>query len=31
VAAFIRRYKAGLPDLKIDATIDYDWSVNSSV
>ncbi|MGJ0484508.1 MAG: DUF547 domain-containing protein [Methylomicrobium sp.] len=31
VTAFIRRYKPELPDLKIDATIDYDWSVNSSV
>lgn len=31
VAAFIRRYKPELPDLKIDAAIDYDWSVNGSV
>lgn len=30
VAAFIRRYKPELPDLKIDAAIDYDWSVNGS-
>lgn len=31
VEAFIRRYLPGLPDLEIDAAIDYDWSVNSSV
>lgn len=28
VAAFIKHYKPELPDLKINAAIDYDWSVN---
>jgi len=28
VAAFIKRYQPELPDLKIKAAIDYDWSVN---
>lgn len=31
VRAFLRRYRPGLPDLEIDAAIDYDWTVNSSV
>jgi hypothetical protein len=31
VAAFIGRYRPGLPDLKIDAALDYDWSANSNV
>lgn len=30
VTAFIKRYKTDLPDLKIKANIDYDWTVNSS-
>lgn len=30
VSAFIKRYQANLPNLKIKPTIDYDWSVNSS-
>jgi hypothetical protein len=30
VAAFIKRYKPTLPDLKIKANIDYDWTINSS-
>lgn len=30
VAAFIKRYRAELPDLKIKTNIHYDWSVNSS-
>lgn len=28
VPAFIKRYKSGLPDLKIKANIPYDWAVN---
>lgn len=28
VPAFIKRHKAGLPDLKIDANMPYDWAVN---
>lgn len=31
VAAFIKHYKPELPDLKINATIDYDWSINGGV
>ena len=30
VTAFIKRYKNGLPDLKIKPDIAYDWAVNSS-
>ncbi|WP_305907849.1 DUF547 domain-containing protein [Methylomarinum sp. Ch1-1] len=30
VASFIKRYRPGLPDLRIKTNIPYDWSVNGS-